>query len=165
MQWGTSLWSRALMPSAMAVVVLALAPSSAAAQNSGWGVRGGVSADPDQFYFGAHYETPELVDNLVFRPNVEVGLGDDRTHSAFNFEFVYYIPIRNLRGPFQVYAGGGPALNHIQFDEEVFGPDVDETEPGFNFLGGLLWDSGLITEVKFGVEDSPRVKFGVGFTW
>ena len=34
----------------------------AAAQDAG--IRGGISVDPDQFYFGGHLETPPLVDRL-----------------------------------------------------------------------------------------------------
>src|SRR6187399_2699278 len=35
-------------------------PLPAAAQ--GPGIRGGISVDPDQFYFGGHYETSPLID-------------------------------------------------------------------------------------------------------
>jgi hypothetical protein len=41
-------------------------PAAAAAQ--GAGVRAGVSIDPDQFYFGGHYETDALVDRVHFAP-------------------------------------------------------------------------------------------------
>ena len=52
---------------------------SRAARAQGPGVRAGVSVDPDQFYFGGHYETGELIDRLYLRPNLEVGVGDDVT--------------------------------------------------------------------------------------
>ena len=54
------------------------------------GARAGVSVNPEQFYFGAHAETPSLADRLRFRPNVEIGLGDDITIAAFNVEFAYH---------------------------------------------------------------------------
>ena len=62
----------------------------AAAQDVG--VRAGVSADPDQFYFGGHFETAPLVDRLHFRPNVEIGVGDNVTLVAVNVEFAYHFP-------------------------------------------------------------------------
>ena len=63
---------------ATAVLGLAcwLVPAPASAQLDP-GLRAGVSVDPDQFYVGAHVETAPIVERLVFRPNVEVGFGDD----------------------------------------------------------------------------------------
>ena len=50
-------------------LLFALLTASAAAQSSA-GARVGVSANPDQFYFGGQIETRlPLVDNLHFRPN------------------------------------------------------------------------------------------------
>ena len=83
------------------------------AEAQGPGVRGGVSIDPDQGYFGAHYETGALVDRLHFRPNVEAGLGDDLTTISLNFEFAYKFPSRS---GWQLYAGGraGGELLHLR---------------------------------------------------
>jgi hypothetical protein len=122
------------------------------------GLRGGGSVDPDQVYIGGHLETDPLVERLVFRPNVEIGFGDDVTLVAFNFEFVWKFP--QGRSAWGFYAGGGPAINLYQFE----GPG-DETEAGFNFVGGLENRQGLFFEFKVGVADSPDFKFGVGFTF
>jgi hypothetical protein len=146
------------------LALLTILPSTAAAQGSGVGVRGGLSVDDiaDQFYFGLHYETPELADRLTFRPNVEVGLGDDWTISTFNFEVAYYLPLQNTRN-FDVYVGGGPALVNFRPDSEL--GLSSETEPGFNLLGGLLFDNGFFAEAKIGAIDSPTFKVGVGYSW
>lgn len=144
----------------LAAMVVALLPVTAAAQ--GPGVRGGVSIDPDQFYFGGHYETDELIDRVHFRPNVEAGLGNDLTLVALNFEFIYKFPRRNRWG---FYAGGGPAVNFYSFDR---GPNTDrdtESEAGLNFLIGVEQSSGLFFEFKVGALDSPELKFGVGWTF
>jgi hypothetical protein len=122
------------------------------------GLRAGVSVDPDQVYVGGHLETEPLVERLVFRPNVEVGFGDDVTLVAFNVEFLWKFPRR--RSEWGFYAGGGPAINLYQFD----GPD-DDAEPGFNFVGGLENRRGFFFEFKIGADDSPDFKFGVGFTF
>ncbi len=140
--------------------VLAVIGWAATAEAQGPGVRGGVSIDPDQFYFGAHYETGALVDRVYFRPNLEAGLGDDLTTIALNFDFLYKFPARN---DWRIYAGAGPAINFYRFDRA--GDDDTESEPGLNFLFGVEHDSGLLFEFKIGAIDSPELKFGVGWTF
>jgi hypothetical protein len=141
------------------LAVLAIA-SPAAAQ--GAGVRGGVSIDPDQVYFGGHYETEALVDRLHFRPNLEVGLGDDVVATTINMEFVYKFPSRSR---WLLYAGGGPAVNFYSYDDGRGADDDTDTEGGLNLLFGVENGGGLFFEVKVGAIDSPDVKFGVGFTF
>jgi hypothetical protein len=135
--------------------------SSTQAWAQGPGVRGGVSIDPDQVYFGGHYETDALVDRLHFRPNLEVGIGDDVVTTAINFEFVYKFPSRSA---WRLYAGGGPAINFYSYDDDGRGDGTD-TDGGFNFLIGAEQRSGLFFELKIGVIDSPDLKFGVGWTF
>ncbi len=145
----------------LALFSLVLLAAPARAQQPGVGLRAGVSSSPDQFYFGAHYDTGPIFDRLSFRPNAEVGLGDNETLVAGNFEFVYWWPIR--RHPWNIYAGGGPAVNLFRFsDERGGGSDV---KPGFNILFGGAHRSGFMVELKLGFIDSPEVKFGVGWTW
>jgi hypothetical protein len=145
------------MAGALIVVACALVPAAASAQIAP-GIRAGVSVDPDQVYVGAHVETDPLVERLVFRPNVEVGFGDDVTLAAFNFEFLWKFPPR--RSPWTFYAGGGPAINLYQVD----GPG-DDAEPGFSFVGGLENRRGFFFEFKVGADNSPDFKFGVGVTF
>jgi hypothetical protein len=142
-----------VVSSALAALALML-PSVAVAQ--GAGVRAGASVDPDQFYVGGHYESRAIVDRLHFKPNVELGFGDDITAVGLNIEFVYKIPID---GPWSLYAGGGPALNIYSINDDSF------TDGGLNALFGAETSQGLFFEVKVGAIDSPDLKFGVGFTW
>jgi len=123
----------------------------------GPGVQIGVSGDPDQFYFGGHDEVGPIVDRLWFRPNAEVGIGDDETLLALNFELVYRAPLP--RSLWRVYFGGGPALNIVRTRAET------SPEGGFNILVGLSHRRGLFSEFKVGWIDSPRIKFGVGYTF
>jgi hypothetical protein len=141
------------------LIVLGIAVPAAA---QGPGVRGGVSVDPDQVYFGGHYETEALIDRLHFRPNVELGLGDDLVTTALNMEFVYKFPTRSR---WLLYAGGGPAVNFYSYDDDGQGEDNTNTEGGLNLLFGVENRGGLFFEVKVGAIDSPDVKFGVGFTF
>jgi hypothetical protein len=90
----------------MGAALLLAGAGTAAAQ--GAGVRGGLSVNPDQAYLGAHFETSALVDRLHFRPNLEVGFGNDVTTTAVNLEFVYKWPQK--RSPWTFYAGAGPSV-------------------------------------------------------
>ena len=134
----------------------AMTANPAAAQDVAPGVQAGVSIDPDQVYFGGHIETSPLVDRLRFRPNVEVGIGDDLTLVGINFEFTYAFTANR---PWNLYAGAGPAVNWYDYDEG------SETEAGFNFIVGAKHRNGLFFEIKIGTMDSPDVKFGVGYTF
>src|SRR5258705_378497 len=82
---------RALWISLFVVALLGIGAAPASAQ--GIGVRAGASGDPDQFYAGFHYESEELVDRLRFRPNIELGVGDNVTLVALNIEFAYRFPL------------------------------------------------------------------------
>jgi hypothetical protein len=142
---------------ALVLALLAFGTLATPASAQGLGVRAGASVDPDQFYFGGHYESRPLVEQLHFKPNVELGVGDDITTLGINFEFVYKIPIDG--SPWNLYAGGGPAVNFYSFN------DNNETEGGLNVLVGAETSQGVFFELKLGALDSPDVKVGVGYTW
>jgi hypothetical protein len=155
--------SRLFFVSGVAALALAIA-APAAAQSPSYGIRAGVSGDPDQFVFGGHLETDPLIDRLSFRPNVEIGVGDDITLFAVNLEFAYSIPLEDQ--PWRVYFGGGPALNLYSFGDDHPGRGDDtELEGGFNVMVGLQHTGGLFTEFKVGAVDSPDIKFVVGYAF
>lgn len=152
-------WPRWLRASVFLVAAWVAAAGSAQAQG-GPGVRVGLAVDPDLFTFGAHIESDPLVDRLRFRPNLEVGIGDDLTLIAINAEFAYWFPGRRA---WSLYAGGGPALNIYRFGS---GSRRDsDAEPGFNILVGLSHREGLFTEFKIGALDSPELRLTVGFAF
>ena len=148
--------TRSITALSFLLCTLVIFPVPAAAQDPG--VRGGISIDPDQFYFGGHLETAPLVSHLHFRPNLEVGVNDDLLLIAANMEFIYKFPSRS---GWRLYAGEGPALNIYMFD----GRDDSETEGGFNVLVGAENSRGLFFEFKVGAIDSPDFKFGIGWTF
>lgn len=139
----------------LGAAALLLTADTASAQSLG--VRGGVTMNPDQVHFGGHYESPALIEHLHFKPNIEIGFGDDTTLVAANFEFVYKF---GRYGDWHFYAGGGPAVNFYSFD----GRD-GQTEGGVNALIGAEANNGLFFEVKLGAVDSPDVKFSVGWSF
>ena len=145
-------------------VAFCAAAGAARAQTPGAvGVRAGVSGSPDQFYAGLHYESAPFVEQLRFRPNLEIGVGNDQTLVALNFEFAYYVPLdtgrRNGRSVWSLYVGAGPALVIDRFTNNT------NTGGGFNILIGAQHQGGFFTELKVGMIDSPNVKFGVGYTF
>jgi hypothetical protein len=152
-------FGRLILPALL--IVAAVGTSDAHAQG-GVVVRAGASLDPDQFYLGGHAEMGPLIERLWFRPNLEVGVGDNRTLVAFNGEFTYWFPLE--QNEWSAYVGAGPALNIINFDNPA-GDSETDAEGGFNILLGLAHSGGLFTELKVGALDSPDLKFGVGYTF
>ena len=146
------------------ILILIFLPWSVAAQQS-VGVRAGVSADPDQFLFGGHLETGPLLERLVFRPNAEIGVGDDLIVIGLNFEFAFKIALDDQA--WTPYLGAGPAVNIIDRSDSGRGRGNDDTsvEGGFNILIGAEHDGGLFTELKVGALDSPDLKLIVGYAF
>lgn len=134
------------------------ASNPANAQEIAPGVQAGVSLDPDQFYFGGHIETSPLVDRLRLRPSVDIGIGDGGTLIAGNFDFTYTFPGRQA---WNLYVGGGPSINWYNSDNG----GGSDTEGGFNFIIGAKSRERLFFELKVGMEGSPDLKFGVGYTF
>lgn len=146
------------------VVTLVCLPLPAIAQEA-VGVRVGVSADPDQFLFGGHLETAPLLERLVFRPNAEIGVGNDLVVIGLNFEFVFKIDLDDQG--WTPYLGAGPAINIIDRNDDGRrrGDDDTDVEGGFNILIGVEHEGGLFTELKVGALDSPDLKFIVGYAF
>jgi len=144
-----------LRPAALLFLFASLAaPAAAQTTTYSYGFRVGASVEPDQFYFGAHAETAPLIDNLHFRPNVEIGVGNDVTLVGINFELAYKFPTQQAWRP---YAAAGPALNIVRSHGE------SDAQGGFNIALGIEHRGGLFAEVKVGAMDSPDFKFGIGF--
>lgn len=137
---------------AILVVMGVVTPSLA----QGLGMKAGASFDPDQFFFGGHVETVPLADEWRFRPNVDIGVGNDLTTVGINIEFIYAF---SSSREWNLYAGAGPALNIIDSG------GTTSSEGGLNFLAGLAHMRGLFGEVKFGAIDSPTFKLAVGYTF
>jgi hypothetical protein len=95
---------------------------------------------------------------LRFRPNLEIGVGSDQTLVAANIELAYRIPVPQA-DEWAVLVGAGPALNVYHRHGDT------DPEGGFNFLVGIQHEDGLFAEFKIGALDSPRVKFGIGYTF
>jgi hypothetical protein len=151
---------RGLVVIALSVVSVGVAAAPAQAQNvphtqSTLGVRAGASGGPEQFFVGAHVETPSLGHNVTFRPNAEIGFGNDLTLVAVNLDLVHWSRIPNTE--WRVYAGGGVGTNLVFDDFE----ENDILEGNVNAVIGVQHTSGLYAEMRVGM--SPGVKVAVGY--
>jgi hypothetical protein len=151
-----------LLLAVVAAPAMAQTTAQSSAQN-GIGVVAGISASPDQFYFGANWMAAKVATNFWFRPGAEVGVGNSQTVVGINGEFIYLVDIH--KSPWSAYFGGGPAL---MIDTVHNDPPLSNTTNvggGFNFLAGIRKSKGIFSEIKVGLADSPAFKFGIGYTF
>jgi hypothetical protein len=131
----------------------------------GWGPRIGLTSEPDQVHFGAHFDLGYLGDQVRFQPNFELGVGDGRTLGAMNFEAAYRFLSR--WDAWSPYAGGGLGLNVVGRDDGLLGDTT--TDVGLNAMAGIeRGTSGgnrFFMEVKLGLTDSPGFKLTSGWTF
>jgi hypothetical protein len=102
----------------------------------GWGLRAGVSSDPDQALGGVHFNFGEFIPHLRFQPDIQAGFGDDYTTLYATFP-VYYRFGTETR--FTPYAGGGISAGFVDHDHDGPGDDDSEFEIGTKITGGLEW--------------------------
>ena len=139
------------------------------------GARTGATLDQELFSLGAHTQIgPFFADRLYARPNFELGFGEVTTLIAFNFEGIYQLPVTQHGGRFNVYLGGGPALNFTdrgfetpegESDNSLNRFDDFSTEMSFNILMGVQLRSGFFTELKAAAYAGPHIRFILGYNW
>jgi hypothetical protein len=145
-------------------LVLSLTAGTAAATE--YGLRAGLSIDPDQFHFGGHADLGPVIETWRFVPNIEIGLGNDVTLIALNGDLIYDFPESRWS------VGGELGINIANYDvPNIPGVDIDDssTDIGLSALGNyrLTLNSGkvLVLEAKLGLLDSPDVKFTLGWNF
>ena len=123
-----------------------------------FGLRGGLTVNPDQFHVGAHVDLGNVLPPMRLVPNVEIGFGDNMTVIAMNGDLIYDF----ANSPFGV--GGELGLIYKDF----YGHDSN-TDLGLSALGnyrlGLNNGKTLLFEAKVGLLDSPDFKFTVGYSF
>ena len=159
----------------LALVVLAGLATPAFAQQAGprlgwngWGVRVGLTSDPDQVHGGVHFELGEFARNVRFRPTIELGFGDDVTFLQAHAEVHYVFSKVQVWKP---YVGGGAGFNYVKLDDPPgLGGDDDDTNVGLMGVGGvetrLKSGVGFGFELKIGLtDDDPDFKVAAVWTW
>ncbi len=135
----------------------------------GWGVRVGVSSDPDQVYGGVHFDVGRFARDVRFRPTIEIGFGDDATVIQAFGEAHYVFSKVQVWKP---YVGGGVGLTYYDIDDDNLPPQVDDsdTDLGLMGIGGI--ETSLRSGARFHIElkigfgdEDPDLKLGVGWTW
>ncbi len=145
-------------------VLLAVAlPAAASAQMGffGWGFRLGLADDPDQVVVGFHQDLGQIVPNLRFQPNLELGFGDDHTIVSTEIPVHYLFKTSASVKP---YLGGGIRVAWIE--RETRRGDKSEIEIAPVFVGGAEWRAGKASDVFFelhlsgGDAHDAKVVFG-----
>lgn len=114
-----------------------------------------------QVHFGGHVALGEMMENVYFTPNLELGFGDGLTVAALNGDLTWSFS-EMASGSWGVYAGG--SLGLIWVDPENGDANSDL---GLSALGGLTrrfadGRDGFL-EVRAGVLDSPGLKVTLGY--
>lgn len=131
----------------------------------GWGVRVGLSSDPDQIIGGFHWDLGRIVPKLRLQPNVELGVGDDAV-TLFGALPVHYL--FDIESKFTPYAGGSFVLGLVRLDRPRGGNDTN-VEAGLRAIGGLQWPlkngKPIAVEVNIGLGDIPEFQAKVAWTF
>jgi hypothetical protein len=146
-------------------LVQARADSSSDVGYRGWGPRVGLSVDPDQVHFGAHFDYGNFAEHVRFQPNVELGLSDHLKLFTINAEAAYRFSEKwDVWTP---YLGGGLGANIKSYDNGH--DDWSNTDIGVNLLGGIEkgLDNGdrFFIEAKLSLNDVPDLKATIGWTF
>lgn len=152
-----------------AAIVLVCMSSLALAQPTsarhGIGPQAGIGIDPDQFIFGGHAIFGIHGSPIHLGPSLDFGIGDDLTIITLNFDITYDFVIRNSR--IVPFAGAGPTLAFISWDDNFGRDDDSETEVGLTILGGVKLPAGnrnfINLSARFGVGDIPDIKLMAGY--
>ena len=132
----------------------------------GFGPRGGVTVNPDQFHVGGHLDLGDLAPRLMLFPAIEVGFGDNVTVIAPMFEVNYRF--RENWGSWNPYIGGGVGPVFASFDTPV--GNFSNTDFGLTLQGGIARQltsrkGFLFVEFKLGLADYPDAKFTIGWNF
>ena len=143
-----------------ALLVLGTA-SPAVAQT--FGVGGGVSQDPDQVFIQGLVDQRGLgtTGRIGWRPNIQLGFGNDVTTLAANVELVVWIPLPNPQ--WSSYVGGGPSVNLLfAVGEEDTGGDNTEVGGGASMLAGIEHERGFFAEIRYGGGQAAGLRLTAG---
>lgn len=134
---------------------------------NGWGVRVGISDNPDQVYGGVHFDLGQFAKDVRFRPYIDLGSGDHATTMQAIAEVTYLFSKVQVWKP---YVGGGAGFSYVHINNAPAGVDDSDTDVALMAVGGV--ETKLKSATKFFMElraglgdDDPDFKLGVGWTW
>lgn len=147
-------------------LVLPLPAASLDLGPRGFGVRAGVSVNPDQFHAGIHFQVGSGA-SLRFRPSLELGLGNGVRLGALGADVLY----RLGEGRWHPFVGAGPGLNLIDVTDGVGEARGLEAKLVANVVAGIAWGGRrkklerYLLEVRGGFGDAPDFKLSLGVSF
>lgn len=123
------------------------------------GVRVGAFFEAESAFVGGEIVT-NLTENWSFVPNMEYVFLDNASQFNFNFDFQYNI---RTDSRFEFWAGAGPAIIHVDPEDELLD---GETDFGVNLFGGVgfpLRDSRILPYVQPKLILSDNLEFVLAF--
>lgn len=122
-------------------------PAAPAASSLGFGIKGGLGLNPDQFVLGLQYSLGKALGVFRVVPNVHVGFGDI-TSVDFNVDFLARLITKD--SGFGFYGGAAPTF--------VTG-DEGYSEFGITLVGGvqvpIVKNKATNLEARFGLGEIP----------
>jgi len=141
-----------------AMTVLSFATLDKAAAQAHFGVRGGLYADQDHGFIGAHALAP-VQRNWVFTPNFEYVFVEPGSYYTINADLHYDFPSRSNT---IFYLGGGLAIAHSAIEE------TSHTEAGLNLLTGISFSRRPVipfVQAKVMMGEDTQLIVGGGLTF
>ncbi len=157
--------TRLLPPLIAALALFAIAAPAVPADvgTRDWGLRLGVADDPDQVILGVQARLVSFTRNVVLRPSLDLGFGDDHTLLGLTLPALY----RWTESPdFTPYLGGGIGLTFIDRDRPPRRKDDSELEIHPAVLGGVEWPRArgdLFLELGLGFGEAHDLKLVLGW--
>lgn len=142
---------RRSLPFFIAVTLGLLCVPNPAHADFRFGVRGGLSSNPDQLVLGGSAWFYGLAPRLVIDGNLLLGVGDNVTSVRINGDFKYLIPA----GAVLLYPTLGPSLQFFRADCPT-GFDCSGSEVGINFGGGVALQR-FAFDLQLGLGDISEI--------
>ena len=123
------------------------------------GARVGVFFDAESAFVGGEV-VADLTEDWSFVPNLEYVFLDNASQFNFNFDFQYHI---RTDSRFEFWAGAGPAIIHVDPENEL---RDSETDFGANLFGGVgfpLRDARILPYVQPKLILADNVEFVLAF--
>lgn len=148
---------RVFIAALFGVLFFGLSSRGASAQSS-INFNGGYSIDPEQFYAGVSWESPDIGGRFRLRPGIDGGFGDGLRLGNVNIDLIVKFPLGT--SGWSLIQGGGPVISVSKFDDF----DDRELHAGGSYLFGFQKDNGFFAEFRVGGGGYvPSLKMGVGF--
>lgn len=143
------------MSRAWSALALVLAMATSASAQPAVGFQGGGSIDPEQFFAGVYWQSPELAGPLAIRPGLDGGFGNGLRIATINVDFVFFFPLGGAG--WSLVQGGGPTVVITRFGDET------DVGGGGSYVFGFAHEQGFFTEMRVGSGRVPGLKFGAGW--